>query len=396
MQNKILFLLLSSFSLFIATIFAAQEKPFKVVGYFPNWAMYRSVPFYPKDINPKLVTHINYAFVKTDTAGNIILFDPWADIDHRTDWNVEKSYWGNFRQLTELKEKNPQLKTLFSVGGWTLSEPFSQLAENPAARANFIRQSIEFADKYGFDGIDIDWEYPGFATHNGRPQDKENFTQLLKELHQATKAHQPPLLVTIAAPAGPTHMQNMELGEIHEYLDWINLMTYDFHGPWGGGEDEVTNHNSPLYATGQGNPEFNVDAAVRGYLAQGVPKNKIVVGMPLYGRSYANVPDTSDGLYSSYNGIGTGTTEEAGLRFFNDIKQNLLSSYICSWDDQAKVPYLYNPATKQFISYDDEESLRLKANYVREHELGGAMVWELGQDTRPAWDGMNAINNGLK
>lgn len=390
-MNKLLSTLLGCFSSFIVLMSSLQAEPFKVVGYYPNWAMYRQPSFQPKDINAKLLTHINYAFVKVDTKGNLILFDSWADTDHRTDWNSEKPYWGNFLQLTELKKKHSHLKTLFSVGGWTLSDSFSELAANPKARENFIRQSLEFCEKYHFDGIDIDWEYPGFAEHSGRPIDKQNFTQLLAELHQAAKAHEPPLLVTIAAPAGPWHYQNMEVEVIHHYLDWINLMGYDFHGPWGGSEDAITNHHSALYPSEQGNPLLNVDSAVKYYLLKGVPHEKLVVGMPLYGRSYAG----AEGLYGSHKGIGEGTTSEAGIRFFSDIKQNLLSHYVRFWDDAAQVPYLYNPKNRQFISYDDEESLAIKCQYIKDQQLGGAMVWELGLDTRPSWDAMKTLHKSL-
>lgn len=384
------------FFMMVSMIVQAQPSdPFKVIGYYANWSMYRNPAFYPKDIDAKLLTHINYAFLKVDPQGNIALIDPWADIDHRTDWNSEKPFWGNFRQLVELKQQNPSLKTLISVGGWTLSDTFSQMAAHPSTRQNFIQQIMAFCEKYQFDGIDIDWEYPGFADHNGRPEDKQNFTQLLMELYQAAKAHNPPLLVTIAAPAGPTHYQNMEVSEIHHYLDWLNLMGYDFHGPWQGSEDNVTNHQAALYATQEGNPQFNVDSAVKYYLSQGFPPEKIVVGMPLYGRSYTGVASTTDGLHSPYQGVGQGSTSEAGILFLFDIKQNFLNQYVRYWDDQAKVPYLYNPTTKQFISYDDEESLKIKSEYVKEHHLGGAMVWELGEDTRPAWDGMHAIYNTL-
>lgn len=397
MKNKYLCFMFFCLSLFLIAMPALQAaEPYKIVGYYPNWAMYRDTPFYPKDIDAKLLTHINYAFVKIDTQGNFILFDPWADVEHRTDWNQEKPYWGNFLQLKELKEKNPHLKTLVSVGGWTLSDPFSEMAENPKARENFIRQAIAFTEKYGFDGIDIDWEYPGFAEHSGRPQDKENFNQLLMELHQAAKAHEPPLLVTIAAPAGPSHYKNMDVATIHQFLDWINLMTYDFYGPWGGGDADLTNHHSGLYASGQGNTEFNADVAVNYYLSQGVPSHKIVFGMPFYGRSYANVSDGEDGLFKTYSGAGSGTTNEAGMRFFYDIKQNLLSTYTRYWDDKAKVPYLYNPQTREYITYDDEESLAIKGQYIKDRHLGGAMVWELGLDTRPSWDGMKAIYQSLQ
>jgi chitinase len=370
---------------------ALGAETFKIVGYYPNWAIYRQPAFQPKDIDAKLLTHINYAFVKVDVQGNLILFDSWADTDYRSDWNSEKPYWGNFLQLKELKEKYPHLKTLFSVGGWTLSDTFSPLAASEQARQNFIQQCITFCEKYGFDGVDIDWEYPGFAEHNGHPEDKKNFTLLLKELHQAAKEHHPPLLVTIAAPAGPWHYKNMEVDVIHHYLDWINLMGYDFHGPWGGGEDAITHHHSALYPSEKGNSLLNVDSAVNYYLLQGVPHHKIVVGMPLYGRAYAG----TDGLYSVYQGVGEGTTNEAGLRFFSDIKQNLLSSYTRYWDDDAKVPYLYHLGKRQFISYEDEESLAIKCRYIRDYQLGGAMVWELGLDTRPKWDAMRTIHKTL-
>lgn len=381
------------FALITSISITAQD--YKVVGYYPNWAIYRNPSFKPHDIDFNLVTHINYAFAKVDTAGNIILFDPWADIDYRTDWNTSKPYWGNFRAFTDLKQIHPNLKVLISVGGWTLSDTFSAMAENPTSRSNFVKSAVEFCKKYQLDGIDIDWEYPGFAEHNGRPQDTQNFTLLLEELHKAAKKQNPPLLVTIAAPAGPHHYCNMEVNKIHNYLDWINLMTYDFHGPWGG--DPITNHHSALYPTKEGDPRFCVSAAVNYYLEQGVPSEKLVLGMPLYGRAFGNViQNCVNGLHCPYNGPGGGTTQEVGMRFFYDIKQNLLSSYRLYWDDIAQVPYLYNLWNHEFITFDNETSLRLKSKFIKDMELGGAMVWELGLDVRPTWDAMHAIVDELR
>ena len=239
-------------------------------------------PFKPQDINPDLITHINYAFAKTDVAGNISLFDEWAAVGYRSDWQTEKPFWGNFYELQLLKQKHPKLKILISIGGWTLSDPFSAMASKPEARNNFVQNALKFCKKYNFDGIDIDWEYPGFAEHSGRPEDIQNFTLLLSELYQAAKDHNPPLLVTIAAPAGPSHMRNIQLDQIHHYVDWINLMTYDFHGPWG---EPITNHNAPLYAPAEGDPLLCVEAAVAGYVAQGFTYDKIILGIPLYGRT---------------------------------------------------------------------------------------------------------------
>lgn len=370
----------------------AAEK--KIIGYYPNWAIYRNPAFKPEQIAPTLVTHINYAFVNVDKAGNLLLFDRWADVDYRSDWNTQKPYYGNFEQLSALKRANPHLKTLFSVGGWTLSTTFSALAANPEARHNFVEQCIAFCDKYDFDGIDIDWEYPCFKEHKGHPEDKVNFTLLLGELHAAAKRHSPQLLVTIAAPAGPHHYRNIEVNKIHRYLDWINLMCYDFAGA---GWSDKTNHHAALYPTQEGDPLFNGDATVSYYLDQGVPKEKIVLGMPLYGRSFITASSGSpDGLFSSYERAGPGTTPEAGMRFFYDIKERLLPTYEYFWDERAKAPYLFNKNTREFVTFDDEKSLAIKCDYIKRKGLGGAMVWELGLDLHPTWDAMRAISRSLR
>lgn len=389
MRIKFLSFFFCLITLFLPSIGKSHE--YKVVGYYPNWAIYRPTPFYPKDIDCSLLTHINYAFAKVDTAGNIHLIDSWADIEYRSDWNTEKPYWGNFRALFDLKQKHPHLKTLISIGGWTLSDTFSSLANNSAARSNFVRNAIDFCKRYGFDGIDIDWEYPGFAEHSGRPQDKENFPRLLEELYQAAKAEKPSLLVTIAAPAGPWHCQNMEISKIHQFVDWINLMTYDFHGPWSDADNTVTNHQSALFPSSVGSPELCVYSALQHYLERGIPSKKLVLGMPLYGRVFAN----SNGLYSPYNGAGNGTTAEKGVRFFSDIKQNLLHPYFSFWDEEAQASYLYNPDNKEFITYDSEQALRIKGQLIKQLGLGGAMVWELGLDVRPSWDGLHAVVDEL-
>lgn len=367
---------------------------YKVIGYYPNWAIYRPTPFKPQHINPELLTHLCYAFINYDTAGNLVLFDPWADVQYRDDWNTEKPFWGNFYQLTQLKKKYPHLKTMASIGGWTLSDNFSNMAANPQARQNFVKNCVQFCDQYQFNGIDLDWEYPGFAEHSGRPEDKVNFTLLLKELHAALKKHSPQLLLSIAAPAGPWNCANIEIEKIHQYLDHINLMCYDMHGPWGG--DDITNHHSPLYATKEGNPELNVDSVIKHYLSKGVPAKKIILGMPLYGRSFAKASATKTGLFSSYSGPGTSTTAEQGLRFYSDIKKNLMTTYILHWDEQSKVPYLQHPQTHDFITFDNETSFKIKCDYIKQMNLGGAMVWDLSMDVHPTWEAMSIISSELK
>ncbi len=390
-------------------------KEFKriLVGYFPNWFLYKKdhIPeFQAKDIQAQYLTHINYAFAKpytSDGNGNVLsykvsLTDPWADIQYPSGSATDIE--GHIKQLQELKKTYPHLKVLISIGGWTIwkegppAGKFSKLSADPNLRKEFIDSAIELCEKYAFDGIDIDYEYPGFAANGGNAQpgvDKINYTKLLEELHDAARSKG--LLLTIAAPAGPQHMANIEFDKIVKLVDWINLMAYDFHGAWvGSSEDLVTNHNAPLYAPKVGNPLFNVHSAVDAYLKAGVPSDKLVMGLALYGRSYAGVQSNSDGLYSSYKEAGPGTDEnEPGMLMYYDIAQRMLSSYTRYWDNITKTPYLFNKETKIFISYDDKESLGQKIDYIKAKKMAGGMIWSLANASEQ-WDLVKYINEALE
>ncbi len=374
-------LLLLVFTLLALPTVAAQKK---FIGYYPAWAVYRTPAISPSSLDASKITHINYAFAKPNKDGTVTLFDEWAD--------TQKD-GGNFKQLNDLKKKYSSLKVLISIGGWTLSDNFPTIAANANLRKIFAQQCVNFCKKYNFDGIDIDWEFPGFKEHQGTPADKQNFTLLLKELYEQAKKQSPQLLVTIAAPAAIDRINDIELDKIKQYVDWINIMAYDFNGPWAPG-NSVTNHNAPLYPPEQ-NPSMCVDKAVSYYLEQGVPASQLVVGLPLYGRSFAGVNQTPTGLFSSYSGPGKGTVEP-GIRSFADLKQNVIPSgtYKQYRDEKAMVPYLYDKKQQEFISYDDEESLKKKVQYLKEKGCAGGMVWDLSQDT-PNWDGVTAIKNEL-
>lgn len=393
----------------------------KIVVYYASWSRYWKPPansnqtgdFSPKSIQADNITHINYAFIKPLPANELekltekdlndvhtfrkILTDPWADIEIGQNWSNPEKYAGNIGELNDLKKQYPHLKTLISVGGWTLSDQFSQIAANPIARTNLFKLLINFCKYYNFDGIDFDWEYPVFEEHGGRPEDKKNFTIFLSEIYNMAKKEKNPLLVTIAAPAGADHMQNIEFDKIHLYLDWINVMTYDFHGPWGGGADSVTNHTAPLYATKVGDKRYNVDFAINYYLANKVPANKIVLGLNFNGRSYGNVESDTDGLFSSYKGPGPGTIEDGVMAFPQlptfDLKTLKASGglldqgYKRYWDDISKVPYLFgNPGgrfNKVFITYDDLQSFKIKIEYLKKQGLAGVMFWQLDWNVWP-------------
>ena len=331
------------------------------------------------------ITHINYAFA--NIAGDrCVLGDSYADVDKffpGDSWE-STAMRGNFNQLLKLKAKYPHLKTLISVGGWTWSGQFSGIASDPTKRATFVKSCADFMEQYGFDGIDIDWEYPvsGGPT-TGIAADKANYTTLMKEfraeLDRREAQDRREYLLTIAAPAGPSTLQNLEIGKLAATLDWINLMSYDYNGSW----DKTTGHNAPLYrsAADNGPAGFDIDASVRAYLASGMPADKLVLGMPLYGRGWSGVaPGTSGtGLHSTGTGASTGTWE-AGVLDYDDITAHYLPRMTRYWDSVSKVPYLWDPATGVFISYDDAQSMRAKARYLDSLGLGGVMLWELSSD----------------
>jgi len=359
----------------------------RIVGYYTSWSIYQR-DFQVADIPAARLTHVNYAFANLDgETGECKLGDIWSDD-------------ANFRYLGELEEKYPHLKALISVGGWTWSGHFSDVALTEASRQHFVESCIDrfLIGRYAgiFDGIDIDWEFPvggGLPKNTARPEDKHNYTLLMQEFRRQLDALEAQTgrhyLLTIAAPASAGVYANIELGEISLSLDWLNLMAYDFHGSW----DKVANLNAPLYTTlADPAPDtLNAHAAVQGYLAAGVPADKLVLGVPFYGRGWAGVPDVDHGLYQTATHLPKGTWEQ-GVFDYKDLAQNYVdqNGYTRHWHAEARVPWLYNPAVQVFITYDDPESLGLKADYVNAWNLGGVMFWELSADDGALLDALYA------
>jgi chitinase len=370
-----------------------MDAPFRLVGYYASWDVYdRSV--FLSQIQAEKISHINYAFSNISPEGRCALGDAEADttrffdagrsVDGRPD--SADGERGNFHQLALMKQKFPRLAVLISIGGWTLSEHFSDAALSEESRRRFVQSCLDlYLVRYGesFDGVDVDWEYPvGGGLNPGRPEDKHNFTLLLAEFRRQMDALQQTTgrkyLLTIAGSASPDTMKHVELGEVSKTLDWINVMTYDFHVA----TEPVTGFLSPLYGSARDpNPDSrnfqNADAAVRGYLAAGVPAKKIVLGVPFYGRAWQGA--SGDGLFAPAAGPATGH-REPGYLDYTDILGGPLQTFQRHWDADAKVPWLFDPASGTFITYDDAESIQWKAKYIRENGLGGAMVWELGLD----------------
>jgi chitinase len=372
-------------------------QPPRVIGYFTSWGV-ASRGYTVARIPVDKLTHINYAFSAVNFFGKCALGDPNADtqrfysardsVDNAPD--VKDGPHGTFNQLLKLKLRHPDLKVLISIGGWNGSGMFSDVALTEESRRTFAQSCVElYLVKHAgvFDGLDIDWEYPvSGGARDGRPEDKRNFTLLLAELRsqldlqEGTDGRE--YLLTIAAPAGPRMLGNLELDQIAQYLDWITLMTYDFHGAW----DDVTGLHSPLYAA-SGDPSrdpvvrerYNTDAAVQAYLQAGVSASQLVVGIPFYGRGWKGVLDENRGLFQPADGPARGTWEP-GAFDYADLARNYLPTYGRHWHDEAKVPWLHSPDTGVMITYEDPESVGIKADYVRANALGGVMFWELSND----------------
>lgn len=349
----------------------------RLVGYYTSWATYdRDVQV--ATLRGDLLTHLNYAFVNVAADGECILGDPYADIEKvfPGDNTEPGALHGNFNQLLQLKERFPHLKTLLSVGGYTWSESFSALAMTAEGRARFASSCADLMETYGFDGLDVDWEYPGGGgLAPGQPADRENFTLLLREV-RAELDRRGDYLLTIAASASQSGLEHLEVEAISAELDWINIMAYDYHGSW----ETVTGLNAPLgAAAGDPNPLFNVTASVDAWIEAGAPPGKLNLGVPMYGRSWAGVAATNDGLFASATGAGPDSWED-GVVDWKDLAANYLPSMTRHWSDQAQTPWLYDPASGVMITYDDAESLRAKVALAQSRGLGGVMAWDLTSD----------------
>jgi chitinase len=353
-----------------------SSRPFRVVGYYADWTAAR----YPlADIPADKLTHVNYAFGKIGP-------------DNRLTWNaaaaVERVYPGDcsdpgcphglFNQITLLKRKQPHLKFLISVGGWTDSAPFYEMAATDASRQTFAQSCAEFLKTYPqFDGIDIDWEHPVVGgLQPGQPRDAHNYVLLLGALRSAIGTGK---LLTVAVPASARGIDPLEYADMAPLLDWVNVMTYDFHsgGTMAGFNSALYNHDDPS------NPKRNTHDAVQAILAKGVPRAKLVVGVPFYGRGWRGVESSS--VWST----GTGTLQVGGYKV---IAASFLKNpgFVRYWDDVAKVPWLYNAETKEWITYEDPQSMRIKGEYVAAQTLGGAMFWELSNDDGTLLDALRA------
>ncbi|MER6318880.1 glycoside hydrolase family 18 protein [Streptomyces sp. NPDC001581] len=408
---------------------SGDGRSYKKVGYFTQWGVYgRDFQVQDLDANGSAgkLTHINYAFGNVSPQGTCFTgnvpgeADAWADyvrpldaansVDGVAD-TPEQPLAGNFNQLRELKAKHPGLKVLISLGGWSWSTHFSDAALTPASRKAFVASCIDLYIKGNlpqdgsrggagaaagvFDGIDLDWEWPGSAGDTDtkfRPEDKRNFTELVKEFRTQLDAYaksrrkKTKYELTAFVPTAPAKIDaGFDVRRIMRDLDFVTLQGYDFHVS---GEPK-TAQQSALYARG----DFSVDGTVDAWRLRGAPAHKLVMGMPFYGQGWTGVSGGGDGMGQPATGPAPATWS-AGYEDYKALKTLADSgTYQVHRDRRGGHAWLFDGTT--LWTYDDPQVLRAKTGYVREHGLGGAMFWSLDADTS---DGelMTAVDRGLR
>jgi chitinase len=401
-----------------------------VSAYYENWSQYRPTSggrsvFLPQNIDPTVITDLNFAFAifgYQDSSVN-------PQNPHLTgDYTVQPVEWNDqstlYPQIQNLKKINPKLRTILSIGGWGFNDPqdpngigtntyrlFSQMASTQQGRAQFIQSAVSYAKNYGFDGIDLDWEYPGDLTRGGSESDFSNFILLLSELQSACKSQNPQLLLTFAAPAivpsgvPQSYRDNPQsfyqwLAQCSVYVDRINLMAYDYHGPFD--NPKLTGVNAPLLQDTDPYSVNCIKSTLANYLQNGFPASKIVLGLATYGHSYGGVQnltstDFGPGHAFSTSGQAGPSTSSPGMLAYYEIADYIASGQLTfGTDSTTETAIAYNPASQQWVSFDTPQTIELKAQYAKSLGLAGVMFWAIDNDEYAWGDKFPNIKSAYK
>jgi chitinase len=393
----------------------------RVVGYFTQWGIYAR-GFFVRNLvdngSAGKLTHINYAFGLLDPQGNCVSADPWADYQRPFAANESVSgqadapgqaLLGNLNQLKQLKAKYPKLRVNISLGGWTGSAYFSNAALTDASRKAHVQSCIDLwlrgnlpgapagAAAGVFDGIDLDWEWPGSEGNPGnvvRPEDKPNLTKLMREyrarLDKLGRTNDRHYDLTAFLPANPATMDaGYEVRKLFRYLDFATTQGYDYHGPW----ESITNQQSALRvpAGDPTTPAFSSQVTIDSLLQRGAPRSRLVMGVPFYSHGWTGVRNQNNGLFQPATGAAPGTYE-AGTEDYKVLKSKL-ADFTLYRDDQAGFAWIFDGTT--FWTYDDPVEMVRKAQYADARGLSGVMMWSLDGDTEQG-ELIAALRAGLR
>ncbi|KAL6854616.1 glycoside hydrolase family 18 protein [Trichoderma novae-zelandiae] len=349
----------------------------KNVVYFADWSIYDAA-FLPQQLPAEDITHLLYAFAGIADDGSVISMDPWADeekilsVPGRNDSQGPLDVHGAVEQVFLLKKKHRQMKTLLSIGGWNMSQSgkFEPVLNTTEGRIRFAKTAVDLLANWGLDGLDIDYEYP-INEHEAL-----GFVSLLKECRKALDEYASlhsqryHYLLTAAVSAARQNYKWLDLPAIDPYLDAWHLMAYDYAGGW----DDLSGDQSNVFhdPTNPNRTKANSEQAVNDYVAAGVNPEKIILGIPLYGRSFMD----TDGPGRPYKGLGVGSIEE-GVWLYRDLPR---PGSVVNVNRDIIAAYSYDNSTRELVTYDNMETTTLKAEYLSKKGLGGAVFWEASGD----------------
>ncbi|XP_050295014.1 acidic mammalian chitinase-like [Anthonomus grandis grandis] len=355
-----------------------------VICYHGTWSFYRTGngQYNFSNVPANLCTHYIYTFAGLNaTSFEVVSLDPWLDIN-----------LNGYTSAVNLKKTNPNLKVILGIGGWNEgSANFSNMASTATSRATFISSALSLVQKYGFDGFDLDWDYPGRRDGNSTT-DKANFASLVKEFHDVFNPLG--LLVTAAVSATPSTVDiSYDVSVLSDNLDIINVMAFDFCGAF----DTVAAHNAPLFSSskmGSTFAEFSVNASINGWIERGASPSKLALGVPFFGANnvLTNANNHTPGSAATATGLSPGDyTASSGHWGYNEIIEIFAAGgWTQAWDDDQQVPYAYNNTS--WLSYDNVDSITLKVEFAKSLGLNGIMLWSLETDD---FQGLNGTKNAL-
>ncbi|KAM0212234.1 hypothetical protein ACHAPQ_005240 [Fusarium lateritium] len=339
--------------------------------YFTNWGTY-GADYQPQNLPVKEITHVLYSFANVNAKdGSVVSSDSFADTNRLYEGDVKEqgtNVYGCVKQLYLLKKKNRNLKVLLSIGGFNGSPALASGVSTQAGRQRFITTAVKLITDWGFDGIDIDWEYPANA------QEASNYVSILSGVRKALDKYSTTnklnyhFLLTVATSAGAGNYNIMNMKGMDAWLDAWHLMAYDYSGPW----DSTTGHQANVFASKNWplTTKLSTDKALNDYIAAGVPPKKILMGMPLYGRSFSK----TDGFGKPYSGMA-GNSE--GIYLLKELPRPGAKT---SYNADLIASYTYDSNKRELVTMDDLKSGQAKAGYINQRGLGGAFYWEASGD----------------